>query len=190
MISNDSEKLATLTSYIHMYLDFSCWFGMEKGETVPCWIMKHPCSFCLESVSHLLLTSLSLIPAFCQVSEKAQRVQFSHFISPFYIAQFGRVTSLIFKNGIFALATRLCILSHETYCGKAWIYAHKDWRSPQIPIKRDRSAIPTSVPNGVGSISQSVHIGITWEACLKIQTPRPEHRLIGLGFQEWNLYLI
>lgn len=149
----------------------------------------HPGCLRLGPVSHLLPTSLPHSTAFSQVSE-VQQVQFSHFTSPFAIAQFRIITSLILKDGISGLATRPYILSYETYCGEVWTQAHEDWQISQIPITGDRAASSTSAPKGVGLISQSVLIRKLGEAHLEMQAPRPEHRCMVLGFQEWNLYLV
>ena len=69
------------------------------------------------------------------------------------------------------------------YCGKVWTYAHKDWQIPQIPINGDKSAILASIPRGVGLILPSVHVRITWGACLEMHLTRPKLTLISLGFR-------
>lgn len=103
---------------------------MEKGETMECSTcttsMLNTGAHCeFFQVSTLATSAQNLspscyplpsshIPTSCQVSDKSQQVQYSCLNSSFCIAKFGIKTSLIIKSGIFALATRLCILSYET----------------------------------------------------------------------------
>lgn len=69
------------------------------------------------------------------------------------------------------------------YCGKVWTYAHEDWQIPQIPINGDKSAVLASIPRGVGLIFPSVHVRITWGACLEMHLTRPKLTFIRLGFR-------
>lgn len=83
--------------------------------------------------------------------------------------------------------TKLLWKSMNTYL---MTETHEDWKIPQISINRDLSVIPTSAPKDIWLISQSVHVRVTWGVCLEMQIARPKHRLVRLGFQEGNLYLM
>lgn len=137
-----------------------------------------------QSVFQTLHTSLPTHSTSCQVSNGSQQVQYSCLNSSFHIAKFGIKKSLIIRNEIFTLATRLCILSYETkVLWKSMNICTEDGQIPQISISGDESAILASIPRGVGLISQSVHVRITCRACLEMHITRPKLRLIRLSFR-------
>ena len=57
------------------------------------------------------------------------------------------------------------------------------WNQSIVGKYWDESGILTSIPRGVGLISQSVHVRRTWGACLEMHVTRPKLRLIRLGFR-------
>lgn len=82
-----------------------------------------------------------------------QLVQHSHLITSFHNAQFGMMTSLIFKNGNFVLKTRLYFARCNQRIVKKNRPAHTDQQMPQIQTNGYRSAIPQPITRSVGYFS-------------------------------------